>query len=342
MNELNLKIPQDYTNLYKKMGCVDLMYNFFHIYDDIGTMCRVIHLSRAYAESTGVGSLKDPIYCKEHRTCHKIMEEYNGIKELQSYCPLDSNKKTNIHPRYYTDIKRGFGTSLVQYNKNYNIWDDIAIARTIYFLQYLWNPIVLDFKDPNNSKTTFQNLPSPLKDKYITHYIPFLELDTEDIIENKTSKGRLDMMSEDVFNDFIEADKIVSKSFNNRFGDNFFKHTSGNGMYYIGTPIPVDSVEQLIKVKRGFLYKFCTDLDVTLKQITEKLKIDAPWMPWNNYYKIPFSLHKYYDRISLPLNPTKDLNYEFTQHFQNPLNITKEDVLSIWKEAGYKETNHKV
>lgn len=334
--ELNLKTPQDYTDLYKKMGCVVLMNNFFHMYDDIGIMCRVVHLSRAYAETTGFGSEKDPIYCKEHRVCHKLIETYNGIKELMSYCPLDPKKKANIHPRYYTDTKLGYGTSLVQYNENYNIWNDISVGRTIYFLQYLWNPTVLDFKDPNNSKTTFQNLPSPVKDKYITHYIPFLELDAADIAKNKTVTGRLDMMLEDVFNDFIEADKVFSKTFSDKFGDEFFKHTSGNGIYYIGSPIPVNSVDELIKLKRGFLYKFCADLDITLKQMTNKLTIDAPWMPWNNYYKIPFSLHKYYDRISLPLNPIKDLSYEFIQHFQNPLNMNGKDAITIWKEAGYK------
>ena len=333
--ELNLKTPRDYIELYKKMGCTELMTEFFHTYDNIGIMCRVVHLSRAYAISTGFGSANDPIYCKEHRTCHKLIEEYNGIKELMSYCPLDPKKKTNIHPRYYTDTRVGYGTSLVQYNENYTIWNDILVGRTIYFLQYLWKPIVLNFKDPNNSKTTFQNLSTSEKDGYINYYIPFLELDAANITQNKLETRRLDIMSENVFNAFAEVDKKVSNEFSNKFGT-FFKHTSGNGMYYIGTPVPVHSVEHLIKLKRGFLYKFCTELDTEIKQITDKVIIDAPWMPWNNYYKIPFSLHKRYDRISIPINPTKELDYEFTQHFQNPLNMNEKDAIAIWKEAGYK------
>lgn len=328
--ELNLKTPEDHVELYKKMGCTDLMTEFFHIYDNIGTMCRVVHLSRAYAITT-----KIPLYCKEHRKDHKLMEEYNGIKELRSYCPFDPKKKVNIHPRYYTDIKVGYGKSLVQYNENYKIWNDIYVGRIIHFLQYLWKPIVLNFSEPNNSKTTFGNLTPAEKDNYISHYIPFLELDAADIIENKITTGRLDMMSEDVFNAFTEVDKKVSKSFYNKFGT-FFKHTSGNGLYYIAEPVQVNSVEELIKIKRGFLYNFCNTLNTEIKQITNKVEIDAPWMPWNNYYKIPFSLHKRYDRISIPLNPTKDLDYNFIDHFQNPLNMNEKDANIIWKDAGYQ------
>lgn len=333
--DLILKTPQDYVELYKKMGCTYLMEEFFHKYDTEGVMCRVVHLSRAYAKFTGIGSENNPLYCKEHRKSHRLIETYRGIKELQSYCPLDPNKKTTIHPRYYTDVKIGYGSSLVQYNKNYDIWNDIYYGRTIYFLQYLWKPIVLDFKDPKNSKTTFGNLSSPEKDTYISHYIPFLELDAEDIIENKTNIGRLDMMSEDVFNAFIEADKKVSNAFINTFGT-FFKHSSGNGIYYFGEPIQVNSVDELIKLKRGFIYKFCNNLSDKVKHLSDKVKIDSPWMPWNNYFKVPFSLHKLYDRISLPLNPTKDLDYDFMQHFQNPLNINEETANTIWKDAGYE------
>ncbi len=333
--KLNLKTPEDYVNLYKKMGCAELMTEFFHQYDDTGgVMCRVIHLSRVYAIATGIGSEKNPLYCKEHRTCHKLIEEYNGIKELMSYCPFDPKKKTNIHPRYFNDTKRGYRGSLVQYNNN-DIWNDIQIARTIYFLQYLWKPIVLNFSDEKDSKMTFGNLSSQKKDEYINHYIPFVELDAADIMENKTKIGRLDMMSENVFNAFIEVDKKVSNVFNNKFGI-FFKHSSGNGIYYMGEPIPVDSVEQLIKVKRGFLYKFCDELNTEVKRLTDKVVVDSPWMPWNNYFKIPFSLHKFYDRISLPLNPTKDLNYEFIEYFQNPLNMNEKNANHIWKEAGYE------
>jgi len=334
--ELNLKTPQDHVDLYKRMGCTELMTEFFHKYDNIGSvMCRVVHLSRAYAISTGFGSEKDPLYCKEHRKSHRLIETYNGIKELQSYCPFDPNKKTNIHPRYYTDIRIGYGKSLVQYNKNYDIWNDIYIGRMIHFLQYLWKPIVLNFSDPNNPKTTFGNLTSAEKDNYISHYIPFVELDAADIKENKIKIGRQDIMSENIFDAFIEADKKVSNAFSDKFGT-FFKHTSGNGLYYIGEPIQVDSVEELINIKRGFLYKFCNDLNTEIEHLSDKVKIDSPWMPWNNYFKIPFSLHKRYDRISIPLNPSKNLDYEFIQHFQNPLNMNEKDANIIWKNAGYQ------
>ncbi len=329
-----LEKPEDYISLYRKMGCVPYIHKFFHQFDylNYGIMCRAYHPSKAYSISIGKGIGNDLHWCKEHKQAHSILVMDENNYEMLSRCPI--NGITHEHPRYYEEV---FGGALVTYNDIEQMRNDFYKARTVYFLQFLWNKQVLNRKNFESSKG-FSALPYPEKQKWITAFIPLLEIDAADLDKEDATKGRYDIFEEEVFKDFQTSDEYITKIFNDFYGNGYFKKSfSGNGIYYIGDPIPVYNTDELGKIWRYFTYIFFKNIKEHLKTLNLKyIKVDAPYPQWNSYYKIPFTLHKKYNRISTPLPPNEIINLEYIINNSNPDNITPEKSQIIWRNASYE------
>lgn len=311
--QLDLKTTKNYEELYENMGCVPYMLKFFHMYNNIGVMGRVIHWSTAYAIESG----RTKWFCNEHKKWHNIIIKTS--KEAIDICPLSKNKTkdTNIHPRYYNE-QYDWKERVIQQPLVNNIWDDILKARLFYFYVHLWNNEALS----TGIKTNEYN--------YINGYVPVIEIDSS--IGN-SKVGRKDMMNKKIFEDFQVfnghlVDKFKSENIK------FHKHTSGNGLYFILDGINLNKSD-LTNYKNGFL-QFCTETSEYLKKL-KYAKIDSLKLAgWNRYYKSPFSLHSKFDRISLPLHPESDLDYDYISTYQNPLNIDSNISKKIWENANYE------
>lgn len=342
MTELKLETPKDYAELYKNMGCIPYMLKFFHQYDDIGIgpMCRSLHMSKAYAISQGMGIGKNKMWCKDHKVSHSDLVMDTNILEMKSKCPVKGN--IHEHPRYYTEV---LGGSLVTYNDIDTITKAVTNARTIYFLQFLWNPIVLDYNSPN-FRRGFAALPMNEKIKHITAFIPLLEIDAANIDKEDKTKGRYNIFDPEVFKDFQTADGYIKDRFKKFYGEGegegreggyFHKQFSGNGIYYIGYPNIVNNVDELVKTYRWWVYIFCKSImDYLADAKLQYVHIDTPFPQWNSYYKIPFTLHKKYNRISIPLPPNEIIDLEYIKKYSDPVNVTPEISSKLWKEGGYK------
>lgn len=340
MMTIKLEKPQDYTDLYKKMGCIEYMMKFFHIYDDIeiGPICRALHMSKAYAISIGKGIGNDKFWCKSHKTSHSDLVIDESEKQMRSICPITGKK--HEHPRYYNEV---FGGSLITYENSdkgiVDMTDTVTNARTVYFLQFLWDPAVLNYKHPG-FRRGFAELPREEKKKYIRGFIPLLEIDAADIDSEDAEKGRYDIFDSTVFDEFITADGYIKDVFGRFYGTGgFYKVFSGNGIYYIGYPNMVSSVDELERTWRWWTYKFCRGIKDYLGEDGAGLKyvhIDAPYPQWNSYYKIPFTLHKKYDRISIPLSQDDIINLEYIKKYSDIENITPKISEMLWREAGYE------
>jgi len=337
MSELKLETPQDYFELYKNMGCIPYMMKYFHQYDDIGIgpMCRALHMSKAYAISQGTGIGKDKMWCKDHKVSHSDLIIDANVQEMLSRCPVKGN--IHEHPRYYNEV---FGGSLVTYNDIESLTRAVTNARTIYFLQFLWKDEVLNYKNPS-FRRGFAELPRTEKRKYITAFIPLLEIDAANIDKEDASKGRYNILDKNVFEDFITVDGYIKDRFKKFYGggeDGYFhKAFSGNGLYYIGYPNIIKSEDELVRTFRHWVYVFCKGIiDYLTDAKLQYIHIDAPFPQWNSYYKIPFTLHKKYNRIAIPLSPNNVIELEYIQKYSNPRNITPEISEKLWKEGGYK------
>lgn len=332
-NKLTLDTVNDYANLYNKMGCVPYMLKFFHQFDDIeaGPMCRSLHMSKAYAISIGKGIGNDKFWCKRHTTSHSDLILDSNILDMRSICPIDAH--INEHPRYYTEA---MGGSLVTYNDIQTITNAVSVARTVYFLQFLWNPIVLDYKNPTFWRG-FAAIPMTEKRKYITAFIPLLEVDAADLDKTDASKGRYNIFDKEVFEDFKTTDGYIKDRFKNFYGDgNFKKFFSGNGVYYMGYPSLVNSEEELVKTFRQFVYGLCKSVIDYLSDAKLKfIKIDAPFPQWNSYYKIPFTLHKKYNRIAIPLPTNEIIDLEYIMFNSDPINVNTDICEKLWRNANY-------
>jgi hypothetical protein len=365
---ITLKTTQDYLNLYDKMGCIDLMTRFFHKWDNKGgRLCRTDYLSKAYALSKGIGMGNNLMYCKPHAKSHRPIygKDDDNIKILLSICPEYHNKKDpekkdiREHPRYFDGVKDG---NLVQPGYlNFDIRTDIHNSRTIHFLQFLWNDDGLDFRNRYpNIKGGFKGLSQEDKERFITHFVPVLEIDCANKKKNGEKNGdsniegsdknssnvdkiarynRLDIFNKDVWEDFVIADGYVTDKFKGFFGEKgFYKIFSANGLYYIGNPIKVSSINELMKVRNGWVYKFCTNIENYFSsggggRELRNLHFDNPFPAWNSFYKIPFSMHKAFDRIVIPLS-RKGLDYDYIVRFSNPDNLNIDVCNDIWKKSG--------
>lgn len=328
-----INTPNDYIELYRKMGCTPYIYKFFHQFDnlDLGVICRAYHLSKAYAISIRKGIKKDLLWCKEHKKAHSTLITDENVHEMISKCPISGI--THEHPRYYDEV---FGGALVTYDNDINkMRTEFSQARTVYFLQFLWDNKVLNRQ---NFRRGFSALPQQEKINQIRAFIPLLEIDAADIDKDDAKKGRYDIFQEKVFNDFKTSDEYITQKFDDLFGTGYFKKSfSGNGIYYIGYPIPVNNTDELNKVYRAFIYTFCRKIINHLKETDLKyITVDAPFPQWNSYYKIPFTLHKKYNRICIPVPPNKTIDYNYITTYSNPDNINPEISEMIWKNAGYK------
>ncbi len=333
MNNIKLETPKDYVNLYEKMGCVDFMSHFFHMYDDMGAMIRILHWSKAYALSIGYD--KETHFCGQCEKFHaKMVVDDPSIKEFVTRCPLPESDPNDYrsHPRYYAGPKASKGYGFVQPNVNGNyIWDDIFKARMFYNSVYIWDPIVLDYQDPINREKFRQ----ANKIDYIRGYLPTLEIDVKGIQNN-----RKDMLNVDIFQDIDIVDGYIKDKFKSEFDNGFTKRTSGNGMYYQVDPITINDKTELDEIMLGF-YDYCMEIeDYFIVGSELKLKniiFDTDTIPgWNKYFKCPFSLHRKFNRISLPLPVNKNLDYDYIKTYSDPENINPDVVIEIVKEAGYK------
>ena len=347
-NKFKLNSPQDYVNLYKRMGCVDFISHFFHQYDDLiddgqelGIMTRVIHYNIPYAISQG--EHKKPQFCQRCKKWDARMvlpdefPENNKIQEFVTICtdttiPNYDPTDYRSHPRYYPGNQPSKGLGFIQPNSNgNNIWNDIFQARTYYASSYLWNPIVLQYQ------TNGQEFKRRQKMEYVQSYIPTMELDVKG-----TQNNRKDFLTKEAFEDMNTADGYITSELKKQFDGPFHKQTSGNGIYYSLPPIPIDKSisRDLDETMRGW-HNTCVEIEdyfatdggqLKLKNIT----FDIDTIPgWNKYFKAPFSLHKRFDRIALPLPFSKYLDYDYISTFSNPTNISPDTVIDIVQEAGY-------
>lgn len=304
-----LETTKDYVKLYENMGCVPYMLKFFNKWPECGNIGRVNHWSTAYA----VESKRTKWRCSKHKKWHNILD-YNS-KEMVDYCPNMEDDEKNIHPRYYKNDTVWKDRILLHPNKR-NIWDDIEKSRLFHFYSYLWNDLAFTKGIETNESD------------YITGLIPVIDIDTK----GKSKDGRVDMMSKKTFNDLQGANSYIVDILENN-GIKFYKQTSGNGLYFILKPYKMNTSE-IACFNTSFL-DFCYEIITYLSDL-KHVSIDNKKVPgWNSYYKCPFSLHKFFDRIALPLPSHDELDYEYIEKYQNPVNINVNNIKKIWSFANY-------
>ncbi|MHA1288454.1 MAG: hypothetical protein ACTSPB_13705, partial [Candidatus Thorarchaeota archaeon] len=204
--------------------------------------------------------------------------------------------KRNGKPSYeYTnrierDIHGGkYGYPLTDLNKS-NIKRELRVYKNFYFF-----PIIYD------TKARHCDSKQDLKDLMIG-ITPTMDIDSINIDPDDASKGRVDLLADtkeaNHATELIEEFRVIVKKELTYFG--LWNKTrllhSGNGLYVI-MPDLYGSLETLNEYASAFYdLKRYINSEIGMELTHEKK------MSWGQLFKIPFTFHNKYHRVSIPLN----------------------------------------
>ncbi|MFW6016329.1 MAG: hypothetical protein ACOCRK_07805 [bacterium] len=310
---IQLNKPQDYLDLYRDVGCMPYMLDWFNKFNDYGYMGRVLHWSRVYAESLGKNK---KFRCQQHEKFHNYIDKES--KELRTICP-ENPTYSGIKPRYYNENFSWKENKIAHPENMEDIEFIVYRSRIIHFFNHLWDKAAITY-----------GISEKPQEEYATAFIPVIDLDSK--IGNSV-EGRKDFLNDKVFEDFSVYNDYLIEELDKK-GLNFWKMSSGNGLYFIIEPFEFDDVEELRKFKQGFA-DFNDDMRDYLTSL-KYVKNDAiKFMGWQSYFKCPFSLHKDFDRFALPLPAKEELDKDYIETLSKPENLNEDIVKEIWEESGF-------
>jgi len=234
--------------------------------------------------------------------CRCLLVETPSRIETQSKNTININGKeirTSFVYRDGTNKKYGFPLT--------NIIDNYSLSSiTIHFFNSIYNDDII-----RNNKQ------SDISSKVIG-ITPVFDIDAP---KGKGKDDKVDILSKSKYvEDVIEGLKIINSELKEL--DEYENSTlqfSGNGFYvmldnFYGTSEEIDI--------------YCENFVGLVKDIIQDtgLKIDVWNRDWHRFFKAPWTFHKRYNRISIPL-PT-DFNYEYLLKYTNPDNYLKGKIIN--------------
>lgn len=337
----------DYVSYLKDTGVAEYYLNFYN--PSNGFRCPSIDISRTYAIENKWFKHK----CKPHNgDKHSILNE--DCVTATWFCPTIKNStgKSQIPFRY--DLKKGQFIPIT--------FDKIENILSLGHKARIWHAetSIFDNKFRNTNIFPDKLLDKWLKDKAGTYKtekverlvgcILRLEFDTtketKDIKNEKTGNERRDIMTEGdkIINNTQKLIDLMNTQMYERFElekDDFLWWFSGDGLYLTLKNNILEEERNDKEYNEWSKYKFYShwwgywnEYSFRLDKLITKnnikyINIDFKTQFLRSYIKAPYSLHRKYDRIVLPLtamfkgNNQIDLNQSWWRKYVEPKNINK-------------------
>jgi len=256
---------------------------------------------------------KNPIFIKYLRNffniekgvrCRCLLVETPSHIKTQSQNTMTINGKEIRTSFVYRDgSNNDYGFPLT------NVIDNYCLnAVTIHFFNSIYNEGILK----NNRQ---QDISS-----HIIGLTPVFDIDVPKSKSIKDKRDKNDILSKpDYIEDVVEGIKIIDMELKEIDEyENSSIQFSGNGFYvmldnFYGN---IDAIDLYCENFIGLVEDIIQDTG---------LKIDVWNRDWHRFFKAPYSFHKTYNRISVPL--PRDFTYEYLLKYTNPDNYLKGKVV---------------
>jgi len=262
--------------------------------------------------------------------CKFYKNNPNAIKFITDFFVTDKG----IRPRSYYKWKynnkfypMGYPSQFSQMininPKNYK--SELRLGKTQHFFVYI-------FDEGVTKLTTSAKI-----DKCVIGFTPVIEIDSIDIGDTQERYDCFGSKSKLVIKHFNLVNQVVKDELAEIDEWNKTKMLfSGNGIYYILETFY--SSRKKVDEYSSKLVEMMNDINVIAAKKKIKTLVDfTDTLPWNDFFKIPFTLHYKYDRLSIPLNKDEKISKQYLEKYSNIEYLTKNETETnyVIKNSGW-------
>lgn len=215
-------------------------------------------------------------------------------------------------------------------NKN-NILMELRQGKTQHFFVYVFDEEIVQCSDSSQIEEFDEK---GWKHSHIIGLTPVIELDSLKIPNGKNSE-RYDCLgaySNNIISNFNTARTVIkellkdikNEETNETLWDSTRMMFSGNGIYFILDTFYGNNRDETFRFMLKFV-ELMEDINALCVERGGEPVVDhTQTLPWNDFFKCPFTFHQKYDRISIPLDKDMMINADYIRNYSDPEFLSKD------------------